>query len=335
MTRFLRSIADNVAGGIMHFDERLSLKFSNMALLCSALVCLIQIHPHFADAGLALRIQALMLLVTRIAVPFFFFSSGYFLAAHVNEVGWWGREMRKRVFTLLIPYVLFCTVYAGWKSLLSQKLLYFSFEGVLSCYGLNSFFPAASPLWYVRCLLVLIFISPVVFWALRKFRWLAIGAVALVYLWDSSALVSQQTVHVLRFSFSIQGLFYFSVGALFRLDKTDLLSLLARCKAKAHYIILVGLGGAISIDLLTGLTGVRVINLELVIPFFLVAVWSFVPTCSMPLFLRGQAFPVYCLHSLFIIPMRMFVWHGEICRSMFQGAAKAKIKKYLSELTRY
>ena len=43
-----------------------------------------------------------------IAVPFFFICSGYFLARHMEECGWWRRECIKRARTLLAPYVFWC-----------------------------------------------------------------------------------------------------------------------------------------------------------------------------------------------------------------------------------
>ena len=42
----------------------------------------------------------------KIAVPFFFLASGYFLAGHLDEDGWYGRKVKKRVFSLVIPLLL-------------------------------------------------------------------------------------------------------------------------------------------------------------------------------------------------------------------------------------
>ena len=54
--------------------------------------------------------------VFQVAVPFFFTCSGYFLAGHMNEKGWYGHECNKRVWSLLIPYLLWSVLYVSLQS---------------------------------------------------------------------------------------------------------------------------------------------------------------------------------------------------------------------------
>ena len=44
------------------------------------------------------------------AVPFFFFISGFFLSGHVHEDGWVRRELRKRMKTLVVPYFIWVVI---------------------------------------------------------------------------------------------------------------------------------------------------------------------------------------------------------------------------------
>lgn len=92
-------------------------------------------------------------------VSYFFAVSGYFFAKRYGQEPlsqWWLREMRKRLRTLGIPYVLWCAI--GWNG-----------GGVLSSFGLVCVMPEANyPLWYIKHLLVFCAISPLVIWPLQR-----------------------------------------------------------------------------------------------------------------------------------------------------------------------
>lgn len=92
-------------------NQSLSNKFANMSLACAMLV--VTIHCGFeaqSDAIVWFMHRYLHVGVAKIAVPFFFLASGYFLAAHVEEKGWWRREVLKRVKTVLLPFVI-CSLF--------------------------------------------------------------------------------------------------------------------------------------------------------------------------------------------------------------------------------
>lgn len=158
-----------------------SWKLANMGLLCACLVVFIHVRLD-AGAGWAEWWCDVLLKegVCRIAVPFFFVAAGYFLAGHLGEAGWWGRELRKRARTLLIPYcawIVLVVVFAISLTLAANALagaawtrnLPLTVESWLQLSGLNVFeYPAAGQLWFVRCLLLLVVLSPLLAWPLPK-----------------------------------------------------------------------------------------------------------------------------------------------------------------------
>ena len=48
--------------------------------------------------------------VCRMAVPFFFVVSGFFIAVHLNEEGWWLQCVHKRLKTVGVPYLFWSFV---------------------------------------------------------------------------------------------------------------------------------------------------------------------------------------------------------------------------------
>ena len=110
-----------------------------------------------------------------IAVPFFFVSSGYFIAGHFNEDGWWLREVRKRCKSLFVPFVIwsvvavllmvgksFCANVLQGRDLLSNISNDFNFW--LKAFGLYPFaYPELVPLWFIRSLMIFVFISPLLY----------------------------------------------------------------------------------------------------------------------------------------------------------------------------
>lgn len=115
-----------------------------------------------------------------VTVPMFFLFSGYYMFSKPRA--WWtravyGSELKKRLTTLLIPYLIWCTL----SFVTELGLSYWRGEGL----GMDTgsavldrllhaylFGPANLPLWYVRDLLLMTLLAPLVDWVGRRAPWL-------------------------------------------------------------------------------------------------------------------------------------------------------------------
>jgi len=244
----------------------------------------------------------------RMAVPFFFVCSGYFLACHMDESGWWIRALRKRFATLVIPYVLWTVLFAG--------VLFAEAHEVMGPggFGLNPCkMPALAPFWYVRCLLILVVLAPV----LRRL----VDLSPRVTLWTAYALplglsplsaVAQLDDAdgiggLLSYGLSLEGLFYFLGGIYLRRFPRKELS-------RRVCGVLLGVGALLTVlRLWAGQMDVRMaLDLRCFItPLVLTGLWGLVRPPALPRFFTGCAFPIFLMHGLVIASLRY--WGGAYC----------------------
>lgn len=152
------------------------------------------------------------------AVPLFFLISGFlfFLKMERMSKTWYLIQMKKKCRTLLLPYMcwnilaipifIFCV---------HDKNIFSIFENVkigdffLLFWAYNGPYPLDLPLWFVRDLFILMLLSPIIYCALRKCKYLFLIIIALPYLFVEKQLCG----------LSYTGLLYFSIGAFFSLNK--------------------------------------------------------------------------------------------------------------------
>lgn len=164
-------------------SPQISAKFANMGFVCACLV--VFIHIGFSPKiGTCQWLGAQMFThvgITRVAVPFFFLASGYFLAARMNDVMWYRVAIRRRLVSLGVPLLLWNAAYCIFAYAMSYGagLLNYplhiavpelhSMVDVLSAFGINPLRQCALPLlWYLRCLIVFVLISPLLAYLVRK-----------------------------------------------------------------------------------------------------------------------------------------------------------------------
>lgn len=155
--------------------------------------------------------------VARTAVPLFFLMSGYLYFLDFNgSVAAWREKTRRRVGTLLVPYVFWNVLVFG-ATIVGQALPvtapYFNaangriadqsvFGWIDTIVGLTHY-PAAYPFWFIRDLMLIVLVSPAIHWLVTRIG-IAIPAALLLY-W------------ALELPFlpvpSIEGLAYFVAGA--------------------------------------------------------------------------------------------------------------------------
>ena len=127
----------------------------------------------------------------RVNRPLFFFISG-FLFFWTLKPGWsgWLEKWRKRVKSLLVPYLIWsllsCVLFglAYWlnptRALIGQRMELAALTW-LQWLGVWLWNPVAYQLWYLRDLLLLIFLSPLISFLATKLGWFLVGGVMVAW----------------------------------------------------------------------------------------------------------------------------------------------------------
>ena len=296
--------------------QEISNKIANMGIVCALLV--VFIHLPIGENASASAWQVYSCFshgVGKIAVPFFFGASGYLLAGHFGEVGWYGRAVFKRMRTLYVPLVIWSILFFLYGKLLlplcANMIAGRSVsENINLSMGLGdlarilAIHPFAEPylgvLWFVRMLLVLVFFSPI-------FKRLAtpMGVMTLFLL---QALVGPElggTPDKFHFTFlkgffPICGATSFCCGMLLRnLNEGLRISRWQGLMGVVVSLFVIAVrGNPYSSKSATLLTWIY-------IPVLLAGLWSLCPTRRFPTFLTTASFPVYVLHMFAIKFLRM------------------------------
>lgn len=275
---------------------------SQMKIICAFLI--VAIHAKFATGGrLAASVHHLVSEgLCRIAVPFFFFAAGYFMARHMGEEGWWGREFRKRIRTVLAPGVVFLATYIaisyGLNWVRGASLP--SYHGVWADFGLLlGRTPLLVPTWYIRAFMIIVALSPLV-WRMfgkcgraRALGLLAAMATLVFLIRPFSDCSKSELYHFLNYGLSMEGLLYFSAGVYLRWHP-------AREPKRGESAALFGLGLLLfALKFAAMLRGWPQIGFRLgffAIPATLVGLYFLLTPQRLPAALAKSSFPVYLIH---------------------------------------
>ncbi len=165
--------------------------------------------------------------ISHLAVPCFFFISGYLFFYNINDFSkkTYVSKLNKRVYTLLIPYLLwniiaiifdFCNFYS--KHSFSDSISH-------SINNLWYFFtnPLDYPLWYVRNLMILSIVSPLFFYPLKKIPY------AFVFLLVLGLFIGGYMTNV-------NSVVFFGFGAFLSINKLNIISTFRRIKIPIYII---------------------------------------------------------------------------------------------------
>lgn len=241
-----------------------------------------------------------------VAVPSFFLLSGYFLGKHIDESGWYGRSVGKRVKTLLVPFVtwnLVCVlsfIANRWTFLGSGKV----FEDLALTSGAWWFtvlgldltrHPFLQPLWFVRALFVLVVASPLLVLAVRKCCkvTLAIAAALLALKTHDS---SGSTWYFLFNTLGVGWVLFFLLGMLIRMGRISLLP--ARWAAIS---VMVGLGllygfPTLSTSFSLSPEWVSLLSGKVAPVCLLLGALTLFPDWRLPCAVTGLSIPIYFIH---------------------------------------
>lgn len=147
--------------------------------------------------------------VARVAVPCFFLMSGYYFFFDKKDKPFtpkaYLRKLSSRATTLLLPFVV-------WNLITIFFKVFYLHRDLVSCLTLFPF-PPAIQFWYIRDLLILSLLSPLVFLLIRYLKFFYLLLVTIFYLLGTDVFIDVS-------------LLYFSLGAflaIFRLNPSALL----------------------------------------------------------------------------------------------------------------
>lgn len=161
--------------------------------------------------------------LTRIAVPLLFAISGYLFFRNINATGnSFVLKFRKRLKTLLVPYLL----WSGWGvvfyfllQLIPQTRPFFKQELVIQYSVLKLFHtlfisPVPYQLWFLRDLMLLVFLSPLLYFITRHLHFIPLLIFFIIWF----------TFPVFNYIiFKPESLFFYSAGAYFATHRPEIL----------------------------------------------------------------------------------------------------------------
>lgn len=189
--------------------------------------------------------------IARSAVPIFFIISGYLLFLKVEEYNKeiYISKLRKRFHSLVIPYFSWLLLLVLWTLMFkvggvllhgnpwTSILEYFQENGYLHMLWDSSIWgerttllgiethnsgPVLLPFWYMRDLIMMVIVSPVIYWLIKKIKILCIILLLAIYVFDIR-------VSWMSGTFTCASLF-FSLGAYFAIIKQDFTDVLWKWK---------------------------------------------------------------------------------------------------------
>ena len=170
--------------------------------------------------------------LVKVAMPVFFIMSGYLFFANVDkwDVATYKKKILRRVKTLLIPYLI-------WNLLMAIKLKTFSMSMLWSYwnpagtqidwFGHEQLMtaPANMPLWFLRDLMVVSLLTPIIYILVRKFGYWLMAVLTVLYLSGVCAFIP---------GLSAYAVFFFTLGAFFSIRRTDLIEIFKRFEWPAY-----------------------------------------------------------------------------------------------------
>ncbi len=164
-------------------------------------------------------------IISRIAVPSFFVISGYYFffdTAKQNSFSLqdYKTKLFKRIFSILIPYLIWNLLYCLFKSIFFEQNFFLLLSKIFA-YPM----PVAFQFWYIRDLMIMCLISPLLYWLIKKIR--LIFMLILLLIWFLNLKIVIDTP-----------LLFFSLGAYFAIERKDVVSLLEKIKPYIFIFVL-------------------------------------------------------------------------------------------------
>lgn len=172
--------------------------------------------------------------LVKVAVPVFFIISGYLFFSNVRawNLTVYREKMQRRVKTLLIPYLI-------WNLLMAVKLQTFSWSmfwvywkpagAQIDWLGNEQLMtaPANMPLWFLRDLMVVSLLTPVVYIGVRRLGFWLFGLLTICYLSGICAFIP---------GLSSYAIYFFTFGAFLSIHRMNLVETMKRYELPAYIL---------------------------------------------------------------------------------------------------
>ena len=172
--------------------------------------------------------------LVKVAMPVFFIMSGYLFFANVSKwnLATYKKKILRRIKTLLMPYLI-------WNLLMAVKLKTFSWGMFWACsvpagrqidwLGHEQLMtaPVNMPLWFLRDLMVVSLLTPIIYILIRKLGYWLIAALTILYLSGLCAFIP---------GLSAYAVYFFTFGAFLGIRKRDLIADLRRLEWPAYIL---------------------------------------------------------------------------------------------------
>lgn len=292
----------------MTISEDLSRKMALASFLCALLVVAIHVPAvdHAPSRLVAFVKQIFSNGICRIAVPYFFVASGFFLGRSSLKDNWYVPAIRKRCSSLFAPYIIWSFMWMLFTyvmlSLSSAVHSCREFElpalpSLISVLGLDfSALPNMYVLWFVRALIIMIVISPLIVFLVKP---KILGCITLALFFAYLLFSENIPCPILKGIFPPQGVAYFSAGVFFSFHAVKDL----RNKPIDVAIFILGvivLAGNVVYSFGLWLRQIGVI-------ICLAGCWRLLPSRTLPPIFCRMAFPIYLLHLFVLMPSAILI----------------------------
>ncbi len=294
----------------MKVSQQLSERIAGMSFVCAVLVVMMHVGVNPTQGTVQwwfFRLVGVSGLL-RVGVPFFFLAAGFFLAAHIGEVGWYKNALTKRVHTLLVPYIIWNLLYWGFCfaliagcNLLGYKPSTFEAESVKTLnlphlLGLEPFtLPMMGTTWFIRNLLLLVVMAPIFIFMNGNGRKLMVGGLFMMtMLCFFVAVGNPRFQHFVLYTFSVEGALYFVAGMYLR-EKPLPLSFgrLGGVISLVLGLCLIAFSGFLECN---GINNWSMVMWTIFVPLIMYGIWKVFPLEWIGRHTRSYAFSLYLIH---------------------------------------
>ena len=293
-------------------SKETSRRMAVMSFVCACLIVLIHCTPAPDKSTWQWWVANLLGAngLCRIAVPWFFVASGFFLAGRFGESSWYSNAVKKRVRTLLVPFVIWAMIgllfhwlmwygiqKAGYVCGVQNPMANGILPGLVGALGFDPSRMNIGPIWYLRMLFALVLVSPLICWATLRFRCAVPVVLLLGYgVYDSVVHFTDFWEYVI----SLRGIAYFSVGVAVRFGMfCGILGVARRMQSLTFMLAAVSL----LVNMIARYYGATLLeNLSdfLMVPMLMCLVWRSLTSILLPAWCTTNAFAIYVMHGIFL-----------------------------------